>query len=119
MNANNMIERTKSAEEVRKGLHVKGIWIGFISPGWASGRGSPDCLVTCVHHDHDHQQPENMRDIRWTYGSRDSGHVAKCQRSKGVEKSQRKGSAVPRGRDRAGEDEQNVQEKDEDSSCRA
>jgi len=65
---------------------VKGIWIGFISPGWASGRGSPDCRVTCVHHDHDHQQPENMRDIRWTYGSRDSGHVANCQRSKGVEK---------------------------------
>ena len=84
MNADDMIERTKSAEEVREGLHVKGIWIGFISPGWASGRGSPDCRVTCVHHDHDHQQPENMRDIRWTYGS--SGHVANCQRSKGVEK---------------------------------
>jgi len=85
-----MIERTKSAEEVREGLHVKGMWIGFISPGWASGRGSPDCRVTCVHHDHDRQQPENMRDIRWTYGSRGSCHVAdrQRQRSKGVEKRQ-------------------------------
>jgi hypothetical protein len=96
---------------------VKGIWIGLFL---RVGHHVEVTRLSCHMRASRPRPPATREYERYLLDLRQSsGHVANCQRSKGVEKVKGKGSAVPRGRHRAAKDEQNVQEKDEDSSCRA